>query len=81
MIRDNILAVDRDHVRDEDGRRVTVAGPFCWLGVEIVPEFSFSLLNFARAAASAAFDFSVTDDPDGLFDNFSASVFDGWLEP
>jgi hypothetical protein len=63
---DNVFAIDRHYVCDEDGRWVTAPGALCGLGIEIVSEFSFSLLNFARAASSAALARAVSDDPDGL---------------
>src|SRR5262245_38087071 len=77
----NVLSIDRDYVGDRDGSGVTVADSRRCLVVEVVAQGAFSFCNFAFACASTAFNVAVSNDPDGLFEDSSACIPSGRLQP
>ena len=47
MCRDHVLAVDRNHVRDDDGRWVTVADSFSFVPEDQPAELARLIVDFA----------------------------------
>jgi hypothetical protein len=78
----NIVGVDRDYIRDQDGRGITV--PESWCGRfsdDIFGECFLSFDSFALAKASAAFELSVEDAPDRPLKEAAVWGAAGTLQP